>query len=185
MLGSRLRRKSLRRPRRRTLVFLVLLAAAIAATLLREPGDEPVIEGRARIVDGDSVEIRGAAIRLKGIDAPELAQVCRRAGEAYPCGQEARRHLTRLIAGEPLRCAVSGRDRYRRRLATCTAEGRDLNAAMVEDGWAVGYRGYDAAERLARNARRGLWEGTFERPQDWRRAQAASMAGGVDGDEDD
>jgi endonuclease YncB( thermonuclease family) len=41
----------------------------------------------------------------------------------------------------------------------------------VREGHAVDYYqgGYQAAEREARTARRGLWRGDFERPQDWRR----------------
>jgi hypothetical protein len=33
----------------------------------------------------------------------------------------------------------------------------------------VAYGRYDEAEQKARQARRGLWAGDFERPQDWRR----------------
>jgi hypothetical protein len=39
---------------------------------------------------------------------------------------------------------------------------------MVEAGWALAYGGYDAAQANARNARKGIWAGEFERPRDWR-----------------
>jgi endonuclease YncB( thermonuclease family) len=43
---------------------------------------------------------------------------------------------------------------------------------MLRDGWAVSYRhhepGFIAAESDARAASRGIWQGTFELPQEWR-----------------
>ncbi len=185
MLGSRDRRnpRHRRAPRSRLLALALLLAGLVAAALWRQPDDRGSIAGTARIVDGDSIEIAGSDIRLKGIDAPEMAQVCRRGGQPYRCGDEARRHLARLIDGEAVECRLEGRDRYRRHLGICAAAGRELNAAMVRDGWAVGYRAHADAERDARFARRGLWAGSFERPEEWRRAQSASMVGGVEEDD--
>jgi endonuclease YncB( thermonuclease family) len=53
----------------------------------------------------------------------------------------------------------------------------DLGEAMVRGGHAFDYarhsRGrYAAAEREAREARRGLWAGSFERPENWRQRNA-------------
>ena len=64
---------------------------------------------------------------------------------------------------------------YDRDVAACTVNGRDLSEAMVRSGHALELarhsRGrYAAAEREARNARRGLWAGDFERPSQWRQA---------------
>jgi endonuclease YncB( thermonuclease family) len=43
---------------------------------------------------------------------------------------------------------------------------------MVREGYAVNfaidYSGYPIAEREAQSAR-GIWQGDFERPKDWRR----------------
>jgi len=127
------------------------------------------MRGTVRVADGDSLVLAGERIRLQGIDAPELAQSCTRAGADYPCGREARAALARLVAGHAVACESRRRDRYERLLATCTAAGVELNRAMVEAGWAVSYGDYRAAEAAARQAGRGLWAGPFERPQDWRR----------------
>ena len=187
MPGSRDRRWTGRRRLAAAGVIVALaLALALAADLpWRAPQQREVI-GAARIVDGDSLRIEGVAIRLKGIDAPEMAQTCQRAGAAYPCGREARRHLQTLVGAAPVRCRSEGLDRYRRRLAVCWAGERALNEAMVRDGWAVAYRdrAADALEREARSARRGLWAGEFERPADWRRVHAASAAGGEEPPDD-
>ena len=46
---------------------------------------------------------------------------------------------------------------------------------MVERGWAVAFRKYSLdhvdAENDAREARRGIWQGEFEMPWDWRAAR--------------
>ena len=70
-------------------------------------------------------------------------------------------------------CTPRGEDRYGRLLATCsTGAVADLGAALVRDGYAVNYgrytSDYAAAESEARAARRGVWQGTFDNPEDWR-----------------
>lgn len=143
------------------------LLALVAARF--ETGPKITAEGAARIADGDSLEIDGQRIRLAGIDAPELDQSCRRGDQAYDCGREARKVLVDLAGQVDLACEGNRYDRYDRLLAQCSAGGRNLNEQMVALGWAVAYGDYGDAERQARQARRGLWAGEFERPQDWRR----------------
>lgn len=130
--------------------------------------------GQASIIDGDTIEIRGQRIRLTGMDAPESRQLCHdAAGRPWRCGQQAALALDAMVARRPVVCTVEGTDRYGRVLAVCAVGGRDLAGWMIENGWAVAY--YDrldrhsAAERDARTAGRGIWAGTFQRPEDWRR----------------
>jgi endonuclease YncB( thermonuclease family) len=136
------------------LIWLLLIAAAAAVAefmqVFRAPPSEPprptgsAIVGRARVVDGDSLIIRASRIRLFGIDAPEGRQHCRdAAGRSYACGEAARRALLDTIAGREVSCMPVGLSHDRGR--------------------------YAAAEREARDARRGLWAGDFERPAEWRR----------------
>lgn len=148
---------------------LVLIGLAVALAVL---GRSERLEGRARIVDGDTLALGGRTIRLAGMDAPELGQSCGPEAARYRCGERAREELRGLAAGREVACRVTGRDRYRRALATCAVEGRDLGAALVRRGWAVGYRGYASEEREARREAAGLWAGPFERPAAWRKAQA-------------
>lgn len=148
-----------------TLAFLAL-AALFAARL--DSVAEREIEGRAVAGDGDSLTIAGERIRLIGIDAPELAQTCSRAGADRPCGRESRDALTARIRDRVVICSGWERDRYNRLLARCRAGGVDLNRAQVEDGWAVAYGDHADAEAAARGAGRGLWAGRFERPREWR-----------------
>jgi endonuclease YncB( thermonuclease family) len=142
------------------------------------PPQEPGMSGRARVLDGDSIEFAGESIRLFGIDAPEGRQVSRDAsGRPYRCGRAATRALAAATAGRTIACTRIEHDRYDRQIAICTADGRDLGDTMVRAGHAVDLpeysRGrYAAAEREARIARRGLWAGTFEQPSEWRHRRA-------------
>lgn len=132
--------------------------------------------GTARVVDGDSLEIAQRRVRLFGIDAPEIGQSCaNRAGRSYACGERARDEIEGLVDGHVLRCVSEGNDRFGRVLARCrTPSGEDIGAAIVRAGWAVAYHGndgrtYRTAESEAARRRVGLWSGSFERPETWRR----------------
>lgn len=135
----------------------------------------PTLAGIATVVDGDTLRIRGERIRIEGIDAPELRQTCRDAhGRAWACGRVARQQMAAMIAGNEVACTSRGRDRYGRTLAVCGAGAiADLGGALVRAGYAVDYRRYSTAyladARNARAERRGLWQGDFENPEDWRR----------------
>lgn len=148
-------------------VLLFFLLAALAVRL--EDKRTRVEQGAAFVVDGDTLALGGRRIRLVGIDAPEYAQTCRRAGADYACGRLARQALVEAVAGRPVSCSGSRLDRYGRLLGDCRAGEVDLNRAQVAAGWAVAYGGFEAEERAARAAGLGLWAGEFERPQDWRR----------------
>jgi endonuclease YncB( thermonuclease family) len=148
-----------------SLVVAIGLAAA-AVFLARPPGR--VVEGRARVVDGDTLRVGGVDIRLRGLDAPERRQSCFVDRRSYACGETAREALQRRIGSEPIRCRISGRDRYQRALAHCSAGGQDLGAWLVREGIAVAYGDYEREEASARARRAGLWTGSFERPSEWR-----------------
>lgn len=153
--------------------LIAALALAGGAAIVLKPSGRS-LEGRAQVTDGDTIRIGEARIRLKGIDAPEMEQRCSKAGRSYACGETARRALIDLVSGENVRCRAAGRDRYQRILARCTVNGNDIGTQMVESGWAVSYgRDYDAEEARAQDRGVGLWEGEFERPQDWRRENAS------------
>ena len=141
--------------------------------------------GAAHVADGDSVAIGGTRLRLVGIDAPELAQTCRADGRTFACGETAKVRLETLIAGRPLDCRWERRDKYGRGLAVCRAGALDLGAAMVRDGWAVAYGAHEAEEAEARRAGRGLWAGSFEWPEDFRRRERGDAARFLDDGEDE
>lgn len=150
------------------LTATILLLLAVVTTRL-DRVETKRLAGEAVVNDGDSITLNGERIRLKGIDAPEYSQTCRKGEASYPCGQSSRDALVRSIStSRRVDCSGWERDRYDRLLAVCTSGGVELNRRQVEEGWAVAYGDYADAEADAREKRLGLWAGTFERPRDWR-----------------
>lgn len=136
--------------------------------LFRKDVPSGPFSGPVRIIDGDSLFVGNFELRLQGIDAPEGRQKCQRKGRDWPCGRRSADHLRRLMQVKGLTCAASRRDRYDRLLATCQANGKNINEQMVADGWAVAFGRYDRQERAAKAAKRGIWAGQFQRPRLWR-----------------
>jgi endonuclease YncB( thermonuclease family) len=159
---------------------IVLHAAVAAICLFTAPAAAQGLSGRADVIDGDTLAIRGeqARIRLYGIDAPEGKQTCSDTrGRPYLCGSRSADALASIIGrnGRVI-CREEDRDRYGRIVATCEANGREINAELVRRGWAVEYEQYSDGrysdeEEEARRAKRGLWAGTFVKPWDWRRGE--------------
>ena len=145
---------------------LVGILIALAAALMHRPQRE--FAGEASVVDGDTLRLAGDRIRLLGLDAPELDQICEAHGDTVACGRRAREALRALAVGG-VRCAADGRDRYGRILARCSGAAGDLSAAMVRAGEAVASGCCAVEEVEARRAGRGIWAGRFELPSDWRR----------------
>lgn len=165
------------RRRVRSLLALILLAglAFVAWVWLPVPVTTvPLVH----VIDGDSLSVRQAegktTIRLTGLDAVEYRQDCaRRGGERWACGREARAALETLAGRGPIHCELAAKDAYHRTLAACRTlpfpEGVDLGAEMVRQGWAVATSdAYLIEEAEAQAARRGIWQGSFVRPADWR-----------------
>ena len=155
----------------RRIAVLVILALIVPSGANAED-----LVGRASVVDGDTLEIRGEKIRLHGIDAPESSQRCTgRKGKEWRCGQKAALALSDKIGQSNVRCVGDKRDRWGRLIAVCFSGTQDLNAWLVRRGWAVAYRKYSKDyvphEDRARKARVGVWSGAFEMPWDWRKAQ--------------
>lgn len=153
--------------RRRWFMLAALFIAVFVAHWVEERFTTP-LAGGARLIDGDSFHLGDIEVRLEGIDAPEGRQMCRRDGKDWACGDAARRELQRLIGGDKVECRTLHKDRFGRALARCSAGGRDLNALMVQHGYAVAFGGYEAEERAAKAARRGIWGSEFTRPREWR-----------------
>jgi endonuclease YncB( thermonuclease family) len=149
---------------------------ALALFFLPPPtaGADAELVGVASVIDGDTIEIHGRRVRLHGIDAPESGQTCLDGkGRQWRCGQRAALALQELIGRRTLTCHERDVDRYGRVVAQCFVGETDINQWLVAQGLALAYRRYSrnyvAAEDQAREARFGMWAGTFEPPWEWRR----------------
>jgi endonuclease YncB( thermonuclease family) len=143
------------------------------------------VTGKPEIVDAGTLEIGGQRIRLAGIEAPAFDQTCHADGRRWRCGFEAASALAYFIAGSWVTCRERGRTEDGALAATCFAGGvggPDVAVWLVVRGWALAAPGsrYLALQEGAREARQGLWRGTFVPPAEWRRGQrlAAGRATG-------
>jgi endonuclease YncB( thermonuclease family) len=123
-------------------ILLTLTAAALGAVFFdlgstkRYPAraSAATISGSARVVDGDTVVVAGTTVRLKGVDAAEL-------GTAR--GENAKRVMVSLVTGE-LTCRLTGEKTYGREVGYCTtANGTDINRAIIAQGAALACPRYD------------------------------------------
>lgn len=142
------------------------------AGLLTVPAVAQVYLGSAQAVDGDSLNIGGARFRLFGIDAVESRQTCNREEKQWQCGEEAASALRNLVDGKAVNCNQRDRDPYRRVVATCTVNGRDIAEQMVSMGYAIALPNFSAAyipaERAAKAKQVGIWASQFQLPSEFR-----------------
>ena len=167
------------------LVFLSVLFIVLA--VLNRFNMIDLGAGEYVVVDGDSLRRGDTEIRLVGIDAPEYRQSCVDShGDSYPCGKEAASALRSLMASGEVNCESHDVDRYHRALSTCTVNKQNINRELVRQGWAVTYAtqgpafDYISEEAEARHFGRGVWQGAFEKPSDYRKHQR-SVQGNVTG----
>lgn len=141
----------------RLVVVAALLAAAPSVALAQRV---------RQVIDGDTITVSGVGVvRLLGVDAPEKRGGYR---EAEPYGDAATTFLRRLLEGQTVTLEYDGptKDQYNRTLAyVVLRDGRVANVEIIRAGLAETYRRfafrrkpeYQAAERDARDARRGMW----------------------------
>ena len=164
---------------------LILFSISILFFTEQSYSEEKVIYGWPRVIDGDSIVILKESIRLYGIDAPEIRQICRNKNNIpYMCGIIAKDALKNFIEIESrdlnkkkkVYCYYSERDQYKRIIGKCYI-GKDskfdLNHAMVFTGQAVAYTKYSndyiEAQNRAKKMGIGIWQGEFILPEEWRR----------------
>lgn len=120
--------------------ILLMLAGAAA-------GAGP--SGQVHVVDGDTLDVGGTRVRLHGIDAPEVKQMCGGKGApTWACGAWVSQEARNRYEGRLARCETLDTDRYGRVVARCEVGGRDIGREMVRDGLAFAYRRYSMAYDL-------------------------------------
>ena len=160
--------------------FCVVLSGSLLWNKLAANGTSENIEGTARVIDGDTLEIGNSKIRIHGIDAPESAQTCLKNSIPWLCGREATAKMRELVMGAEVRCQRIDTDRYGRIVGKCFTHKSDIAEVMVSEGMALAYRQYSkyyiGAEASAKASKIGLWSGEFIPPWDWRRGGRLSKA---------
>lgn len=152
------------------IVLVISRSTEQDSSAIQAPQDQ-----RIQIVDGDTFDLDGRRIRLHGIDAPEIGQLCSQNNKDYDCGKASKDYLSYLLSGEKLTCQKLSQDRWGRAVATCKAGNNDIGRMMVRHGWAVAHTEYSAEyvkdKEFARDNGLGLWAKAFALPKEWRKRQ--------------
>jgi len=129
------------------LVALALLASTPAPAFAQDSQQArfALCSGSARqtcVVDGDTLWLHGAKIRLADINTPEVSQPGCAAERAL--GQAATQRLIALLNAGPFSLVRQGSrdaDRYGRLLRVATRDGRSLGQVLVAEGLAETWQG--------------------------------------------
>ena len=135
------------------------IVLCLAGFTLAAPQDVERFTGKViGVTDGDTIKVlvnrKTVKVRLEGIDAPEAKQ---------SFGNKSKQALSKIAFGKIVVVKKTGEDRYGRTLGVIMVGSVDVNAKMIEDGWAWHYKNYNDEERLAKleekakSAKRGLW----------------------------
>jgi endonuclease YncB( thermonuclease family) len=154
--------------------FLLLFYAGCSQKQPKNKNEQAVSCACVGISDGDTITVitdnkKEYKIRLAHIDCPEKGQ---------PFGNNAKKFTSDFCFGKRITVQHQGkRDRNGRVIGIVFNEaGQELNRALVEAGLAWHYKkysdddSYDALERQAREAKRGLWADEDPMPPwEWRK----------------
>lgn len=146
----------------------ILAWAAIAFAVLVLLAVRLVPSG-ARIVDGDTMEVRGRKWRLVGYDSPERDQ---------PGGKEASARLQSIVQGGLMIGIICGIDRYHRLLVRCYTLRGPLSWRMMGSGHGHATTRSGHIPTLYARARGvGIWDGRHEvvAPVFWRATHPRPM----------
>src|SRR5437660_1188684 len=124
-----------------SLRLLFALAALLSLALVSASAQAADITGAAKVREGDAVQIGATRIRLGGIDAPSVDQLCLNTkGERWTCGIAARDELIRHAENKSWTCHTRQvADRRGRTVARCEVDGEDIQKWLVRNGWALSY----------------------------------------------
>jgi len=159
------------------LLFTISIILFTSASIAGQSSFEAKV---IKVIDGDTISVtdeqnKKVIIRLYGIDAPESKQAF---------GQISKKALSTAISAKFISVIDHGTDIYGRMLGTVWLDGYDINASMVDSGYAWVYRyegnaivpGYLKFENTAQKNMKGLWaEPSPVAPWEWRQQNAKSQ----------
>ncbi|MEL0585480.1 MAG: thermonuclease family protein [Candidatus Thiodiazotropha sp. (ex. Lucinoma kazani)] len=91
----------------------IVLAISLALFQSNAFATLTIIVGPAIVTDGDTLKIKNHRIRLHGIDAPELRQLCYKkvTHESVKCGEKAKFELSKELSNNSVTCYSTKKDR--------------------------------------------------------------------------
>ena len=112
-------------------------------------------KGKARIIDGDTIEINKEKIRFGGINSPERNEI------GYRLAKD---KLEEKIANNIVTCVrEKNKDKYGRTVAECFMNKESLSSFMVKNGYACDYMYYSKGKyteehKYAKANKLGIWK---------------------------
>ncbi|HIP80352.1 MAG TPA: hypothetical protein EYH07_18070 [Kiloniellaceae bacterium] len=145
-------------------------ALALAVTVAAPAPAAAQVEGRRpQVIDTATLDFAGRQVRLFGLQGIPGAQTCEVGTLVWACGQEALWAARNRIANHWVHCRPApdaARTADAQATVVCDLGGQggpELNAWLVEQGWAradrAGTAPYAEQEDAARTARQGIWRG--------------------------
>ena len=117
-----------------------------------------IVKGKARIIDGDTIEINSEKIRFGGIDTPEKKEICHRFSK---------KKLREKIGNNMVTCVrEKNKDRWGRTVGECFVNEESLSSFMVQNGYACDYvkyskKKYAKEQEYAKANKLGIWKMQF------------------------
>ena len=130
--------------------ILVLISYSISNS-----SEKNLAKGKARIIDGDTIEIDKEKIRFGGINSPERNEV------GYKLAKD---KLIKKIANQVVTCVrEKNKDKYQRTVAECFIDGESLSSFMVKNGYACDFIYYSKGkyaeeQKYAKSKKLGIWK---------------------------
>ena len=162
-----------------SLTFSSLIIIFLFSISFSYSDEKNIIDGKAIVVDGDTVKIKSEKIRFGGIDAPESyykgkEQTCIEDNKKVFCGQVSKEKLIEKIGNNSINCKIEkNKDKYKRSIGECFIKEQSLSVFMVRNGYAFDWPYYSKGkfanhQEYAKINKLGFWNMKFEYPWEWR-----------------
>ena len=157
--------------------FIIIILLSISFSY---SGEKNISKGKAIVVDGDTIKIKGKKIRFSGIDAPESyyrgkKQTCIEYNKKVFCGKISKDKLIERIGNNSVNCKIEeNKDKYNRSIGECFIKEKSLSVFMVRNGYAFDWPYYSKGkfakdQEYAKINKLGLWNMNFEFPWIWKK----------------
>lgn len=138
-----------------------IAAIALLLSLVASPAGAADFDGFPFINDDGTLQIHQATIHLYGILIPPTGETCTTFIRPIPCAPRAVLALKFNVESEYVKCDRTARNPDGSYVARCTADGRDISAMMLRQGWAAALPDapyeYKVLEKMARARGIGIW----------------------------
>ena len=130
--------------------LLVLISFSIVNS-----SEKNFAKGKARIIDGDTIDIDKEKIRFGGINSPERNEV------GYKLAKD---KLIKKIGNQVVTCVrEKNKDKHQRTVAECFVDGESLSSFMVKNGYACDFTYYSKGkyaeeQKYAKSKKLGIWK---------------------------